>query len=60
MVMPWLLLRMRGTVVPDLTVQPDNLPSEAAVTDRDKALAPRFWAKYATPLLKRLLNARTK
>jgi len=33
-------------------------PEDAEVTERDKTLAQRFWAKYATPLLKRLLAAR--
>lgn len=31
---------------------------DAEVTPADRALAPRFWAHYATPLLKALLGAK--
>lgn len=34
-----------------------DLDREATVTEHDKAIAPRFWATYGTPLLRRLLNA---
>jgi hypothetical protein len=35
----------------------EDLGAESEITDTDKRIAPRFWAQYATPLLKRLLNA---
>ncbi len=34
-----------------------DVEQDAEVTDRDKAIAPRFWAAYGTQLLRRLLNA---
>lgn len=34
-----------------------DLEREATVTAHDNAIAPRFWATYGTPLLRRLLNA---
>lgn len=47
--------------MPDAPLGPPlDLAQEAEVTERDKNLAQRFWAHYATPLLKRLLGARRK
>lgn len=34
-----------------------ELEAEAEVSPRDRAISPRFWAAYGTPLLRRLLNA---
>ncbi len=36
----------------------EQLAQEAEVTPHDRAIAPRFWAAYGTPLFRALLNAR--
>ena len=41
----------------DMPAEVLDLDLEARVTAFDRALSPRFWAKYATPLLKRMLDA---
>jgi hypothetical protein len=37
---------------------PLELAREAEVTPTDRAIAPRFWAHYGTPLFRALLAAR--
>ena len=36
---------------------PTDLEDEARITPTDRALAARFWARYGTPLLRKLLAA---
>jgi hypothetical protein len=46
--------------MPDLNAprpMAEDLDREAQVTERDRLIAPRFWAAYGTRLLRRLLNA---
>jgi len=44
---------------PDRTLPPAavDLDAESRVTPEDRAIAPRFWAHYGTPLFRRLLAA---
>lgn len=37
---------------------PTELAEESVVTAYDKAIAPRFWAHYGTPLFRALLAAK--
>lgn len=45
---------------PDLTLisEPLDLGTQAQVTEADKRIAVRFWAKYGTRVLRALLGAK--